>query len=334
MSTIILKLHKKYDILPNDFFDSRKKFTLYNKYFWPKNPGVTVFNESGYSFLDASFMFAAKVWLFARQTFKSSLRDNKKKANEIIIEPEICNEVCQWEKELSKILFKYMPVTEWSDSAIEGVRNSLLYKIDEEQEIAFKTQLSSDADYQKALAQTKSQEKGEETETGFQNLHIFKESVEKLIKQGEGHFIEFKATLEYDIKENQHNKGLNKECLKTIAAFLNTDGGVLLIGVKDDGIIFGIEEDLKYVQRKNTDGFELKLRSLIRNQFDPEPLGKLKIIFRKIKKTSICRIDIVPASLDQVIHLDNEVYVRDGNTTIKLTGRKLTDWIQHRNSTQ
>ena len=32
-------------------------------------------------------------------------------------------------------------------------------------------------------------------------------------------------------------------CLKTIAAFLNTNGGTLLIGVANDGRIVGIEQD-------------------------------------------------------------------------------------------
>ena len=79
LSTIILKLHKTYNIVPADFFDAKNKFTLYEEYCWPKNPGVTVFNEPGYSFLDASFMFSAKIWLFTRQAYKTSLKEKGKK---------------------------------------------------------------------------------------------------------------------------------------------------------------------------------------------------------------------------------------------------------------
>ncbi|RPJ37658.1 MAG: ATP-binding protein [Deltaproteobacteria bacterium] len=38
-------------------------------------------------------------------------------------------------------------------------------------------------------------------------------------------------------------KPSSRACSKTIAAFLNTEGGDLLIGVGDDGAIVGIERD-------------------------------------------------------------------------------------------
>jgi len=171
---------------------------------------------------------------------------------------------------------------------------------------------------------------GKTEKPGYEALKLSKVSVSKLIECGEGHNVEFKETLEYDVKLNRHNPNLNKECLRTIAAFLNTDGGTLLIGVKDNGEVTGIDQDLQYVQRKNRDGFELKLRSLMRNRFAPFPSGKVKLNFEKLAKGTVCRIDVDQASLNQIIHLDNEVYIRDGNMTVKLTGRDLTDWIQQR----
>ena len=104
----------------------------------------------------------------------------------------------------------------------------------------------------------------------------------------------------------------------------------MLIGVRDNGDVTGVERDLTYVQKKNNDGFELKLRDLIKNRFAPFPSGKVKVAFEKLERKTVCRIDVNPVSLSQIIHLDNEVYIREGNTTIKLTGRALTDWIQQR----
>ncbi len=49
--------------------------------------------------------------------------------------------------------------------------------------------------------------------------------------------------------------------LKTIAAFLNTEGGDLLIGVADDGSIVGIERD----QFESDDKFMLHLAQVVRN---------------------------------------------------------------------
>ncbi|HAM57915.1 MAG TPA: type I restriction endonuclease subunit R, partial [Candidatus Rokubacteria bacterium] len=67
---------------------------------------------------------------------------------------------------------------------------------------------------------------------------------EELIKRGESRTLEFKSTLRWNLKEDrQDDKAVTHAVLKTIAAFLNTEGGDLLIGVADDGSIAGIERD-------------------------------------------------------------------------------------------
>ena len=178
---------------------------------------------------------------------------------------------------------------------------------------------------------SKIQKNGGENETDLNLSNIFKEPIEKLIEKGECHYIEFKATLEYDIKKNQRNKDLNKECLKTIVAFLNTDGGVLLIGIKDDGTIFGIEEDLKHVKNNKTDGFELKLRDLIQNYIKPFPHSKIEFLFEKFNQATVCRVNVEPLNRNQIVYLEESIYIRDGNRTINLKGTlEIANWIQQR----
>ena len=55
----------------------------------------------------------------------------------------------------------------------------------------------------------------------------------KLIDKGEGINIEFKKS---------KNK-LNKDVFESVCAFLNRNGGNLLLGVDDGGKIIGIDED-------------------------------------------------------------------------------------------
>ena len=50
--------------------------------------------------------------------------------------------------------------------------------------------------------------------------------------------------------------------LKTIVAFLNTDGGTILIGVEDEGNIIGIEPD----QFANEDKYMLHFASLVNDK--------------------------------------------------------------------
>lgn len=150
----------------------------------------------------------------------------------------------------------------------------------------------------------------------------------ELIAQGESYKLEFKETLEHDVRENRQNRELNKAILKTIAAFLNAEGGAILIGVSDSGEIKGINRDLQYVRGNNRDGFEQKLRSLINDRFDPSPLGFIDIGFEELAEGTVCFVNVRPANT--IIHIENEVYIRDGNVTRKLEGRALTDWIQQK----
>jgi type I restriction enzyme R subunit len=87
-------------------------------------------------------------------------------------------------------------------------------------------------------------------------------NAEDLIKRGESKTLEFKSTLRWSLKENRKDdKGVSHAVLKTIAAFLNTEGGDLLIGVADDGAIVGIEHD----QFESDDKFMLHLTQIVRN---------------------------------------------------------------------
>lgn len=91
------------------------------------------------------------------------------------------------------------------------------------------------------------------------------ESVKELIQQGENARIEFKETFLYDIHRDQPNKELKWTVVKEIASLANAEGGVVIIGVKDDTKrVAGIDRDLKLMQ-KGKDDFELQLTREISN---------------------------------------------------------------------
>lgn len=62
--------------------------------------------------------------------------------------------------------------------------------------------------------------------------------IEQLLAQGEGTTIEFKSTVDSALK-----------IAKTLTAFANTKGGILLIGVSDSGKIAGIHSELREMQK-------------------------------------------------------------------------------------
>lgn len=122
-------------------------------------------------------------------------------------------------------------------------------------------------------------------------------TLEELIAEGEDDEPEFKSSLRWDIKEHVANKKLEEVIVKTVAAFANSQGGTLLIGVSDAGEVLGLEGDYLSLGGANRDKFELHLRNLLNSSFGTAFVSsKPKILFPSIRDVEICQIDIQPAT--------------------------------------
>ena len=85
---------------------------------------------------------------------------------------------------------------------------------------------------------------------------------EELLKLQESKTLEFKSSLRWSLKEDRKDdRHVTHAALKTIAAFLNTDGGDLLIGVDDDRKVLGIDHD----RLESDDKFMRHLAQVVRN---------------------------------------------------------------------
>ena len=85
---------------------------------------------------------------------------------------------------------------------------------------------------------------------------------EELLKLQESKTLEFKSSLRWNLQEDRKDdRHVTHAALKTIAAFLNTEGDALLIGVDDDGKVLGIEHD----RLDNDDKFMRHLAQAVRN---------------------------------------------------------------------
>jgi hypothetical protein len=156
-------------------------------------------------------------------------------------------------------------------------------------------------------------------------------SLKEALTKGEGENIEFKETLEIDVRLGAANPDVLRSALKTIASFLNSSGGTLFIGVSDEKEIKGLARDFRLCRRRNADGFQLKLQNLLcSTRFHPNPLGRVNIRFESMSNLDVCCVDIQPFPKPEVVHFEGEVHVRGGNTTRKLEGPQLTDWLKER----
>ena len=153
-----------------------------------------------------------------------------------------------------------------------------------------------------------------------------------LVENGENDKVEFKETLSVDIKTNRVNKSLENEILKTIAGFLNRDGGTLLVGVSDDGEIRGLQKDLKHRHNKSTDKlllfFENMFKSGIGEKFNKFVSHKLFEVGTDSKgdPTLILKVDCFPSD-EPCFVVQKEFYVRVGNSTNKISGENQYSYI-------
>ena len=155
-----------------------------------------------------------------------------------------------------------------------------------------------------------------------------------VVKLPESATLERKETIWFEAKrEGQKDytpqkPGMVSEVIRAIAAMLNSDGGIVLVGIHDNGEIIGLARDRKIC--KNYDNLELWLTREIQDSFG-HVISATCISLRLIELNSlglesnemICRIDVM-ASPNPVIasvpenKSKNRVqrfFMRDGNGT-------------------
>lgn len=118
--------------------------------------------------------------------------------------------------------------------------------------------------------------------------------IRKAIDEGEGKKVEFKSTLFYNIREKKKDEKIVFTSLKNIAAFLNSEGGTLLVGVTDDKTILGLEAyDYPLLKEGDKqDLFKLQLDNLIQANFNDGIQRVLDVTIVKIEGKSVCEIRI------------------------------------------
>ena len=157
------------------------------------------------------------------------------------------------------------------------------------------------------------------------------EIIKKLLLKSESKKIEFKKSLRWDFEKEEFNKELEKAVIKTIAAFLNSEGGNLIIGVSDKKEIEGLDKDFQTLPKKNGDGFENYLTQAIRSSLGSQRLRLITIEFHSLEEKKIC-IVMVKKSEDPVftkINGKEEFFVRVGNSTASLDISEAVEYIKN-----
>ncbi len=158
------------------------------------------------------------------------------------------------------------------------------------------------------------------------------QSARELIAAGEGQFVEFKASLMWDYYRQAVNKDLYEPVMKNLAAFMNTSGGVLLIGVSDEGEALGLERDFSALPKKNVDGFENAFNQAFNSMIGGEFRRYVSLAFDEIDGKTVCVLSVSPADAPAYLTFKGkeEFYIRTGNSSQPLPVSKATRYVQSR----
>ena len=154
-------------------------------------------------------------------------------------------------------------------------------------------------------------------------------SVEGLIATGEDERTEFKSTLRFNLHTKKNDKAMENAVLKTVAAFLNSNGGTLLIGVEDDGVIHGLTSD----QFGNDDRFLLHLKNLVRDYIGIQFARYMEISLHELEGGQVAAVQCLPCRDPVFFRRDKQehFFVRVGPSTQALTPSQLIAYINTRN---
>jgi Putative DNA-binding domain len=156
--------------------------------------------------------------------------------------------------------------------------------------------------------------------------------ISALLAAGENATVEFKSSARWDLRENKKNPAMEQVILKTVAAFLNSDGGTLLLGISDEGTVLGLEHDYQTLQKKNADGYELFLGDLLLTHYGKDLSRNLKFSFHALDGKQVGKISIqaAPRAVWVKEGADEHLYIRSGNSTRRLTTKEAIEYCKTR----
>ncbi len=181
-------------------------------------------------------------------------------------------------------------------------------------------------------------------------------TIEDLIEKGEDHFIEFKTSTlwsKFKTKEEinsskshelkKYGKNASKYIIaKSLCGFLNSDGGILVIGVKevkdsDEIVIVGIESEYGKLKDKTIDGYRRMILDEVIKPFLPSEVFNhfnkyFKFYVEIIDEKTVLGIKVKPADFRIFVSIAKEdiFFIRIDASTRQISGPELVDYCTTR----
>lgn len=138
--------------------------------------------------------------------------------------------------------------------------------------------------------------------------------------------------MRWNLKENRpDDRNVTHAVLKTIAAFLNTEGGDLLIGVADDGSIVGIERDGFESEGEFIFHLEQAVRDALGDRASTCIDPRIQIVHGKMVCLVSCQRSPEPVFVKwrgMEASPEGDLYVRSGRGSVRLSPESAQEYIR------
>ena len=160
------------------------------------------------------------------------------------------------------------------------------------------------------------------------HLETSSEKIKSIVKKGEGPKLEFKSSIRTNLHTNSIDKNIENALLKTIVAYLNTEGGTLIAGVSDKGDILGLEKD----SFSNHDKLKLHFNNMLKDNIGAHFMHLINYELFEVDGKNVLKIECSPSDKRVFLKEGNleEFYMRNGPSTMKLSGNSLIDYVNNR----
>ena len=160
------------------------------------------------------------------------------------------------------------------------------------------------------------------------DMYSYEKEVDKLIQAGESTSLEFKSTMRTNLKSGKPGKEIELAWLKTVVAFMNSDGGILLIGVADDGEILGLDAD----NFENEDKCRLHCKNLLNTHIGAEftRFITVKLLSIREKTVFVLECERVRQPVFLRVGKNEDFLIRSGPSSTKLTMSQMVKYLNER----
>ena len=143
------------------------------------------------------------------------------------------------------------------------------------------------------------------------------------IAAGESDQVEFKSSLRTNLRTREKDPKMEAAVIKTIAGFLNTRGGMLIVGVRDDGSPIGIDVD----GFANEDKMNLHLTNLVNNKIGKHAWSSISAWFDNYQSARVLVVRCEKSATPVYVKEGETFYIRTGNATNALSVREGHEYI-------